>query len=150
PTRSEILKAADIALYAAKNGGRGQLKIFEPHMKDEVLRRDEMMRFARNALAQDRSVPFFQPKIGPRTCNIVGFEALLRWNHTDGTLRGPDTLKAAFEDSVLSPALSSRMIERTLDQMQAWRRAGVPFDHVAINATAADFRRSGFAENLLE
>ena len=150
PTRSEILKAADIALYAAKGSGRGQLKIFQPHMKAEVVRHGEMMVFAREALAHDRIVPFFQPKICLQTRSIVGFEALLRWNDADGTLRGPGELKAAFEDSTLGAALSDRMVERTLDQMQTWKRAGVPFDHVAINSTATDFRRPDFAEKLLE
>jgi EAL domain-containing protein (putative c-di-GMP-specific phosphodiesterase class I) len=56
---------------------------------------------------------------------------------------------AAFNDPVLGAALSDRMIERTLDQMRTWLRAGVAFGHVAINATAADFRREGFAEALI-
>jgi diguanylate cyclase (GGDEF)-like protein/PAS domain S-box-containing protein len=149
-SRSEILKTADIALYAAKSSGRGQLKIFKPHMMTEVLRRDEMMVCAREALRADRIVPFFQPKICLQTWSIIGFEALLRWTDAKGTLRGPADLKAAFEDPQLGAALNERMIVRTLDQMQMWTRAGVPFKHIAINSTAADFRRPGFAERLLD
>jgi diguanylate cyclase (GGDEF)-like protein/PAS domain S-box-containing protein len=150
PSRSEILKAADIALYAAKGSGRGQLKIFKPHMKADVVRRDEMLVCAREALAGNRIIPFFQPKICLQTWSIVGFEALLRWTDVAGTLHSPAELKAAFDDPLVGAALNERMISRTLDQMEVWQRAGVPFNHVAINSTAADFRRPGFAERLLE
>jgi len=150
PSRSEILKAADIALYAAKSSGRGHLKVFKPHMKAEIIRRDEMLVLAREALAKGRIAPFFQPKICLKSWTIIGFEAVLRWTDAAGTLRGPAELKAAFEDSLVGAALSERMIARTLDQMAVWQSAGVPFTHVAINSTAADFRRPGFAERLLQ
>src|SRR5690606_16547347 len=150
PSRAEILKAADIALYAAKSSGRGHLKVFKPHMKAEIIRRDEMLVLAREALAKGRIAPFFQPKICLKSWTIIGFEAVLRWTDAAGTLRGPAELKAAFEDSLVGAALSERMIARTLDQMAVWQSAGVPFTHVAINSTAADFRRPGFAERLLQ
>ena len=149
-TRSEIMKAADIALYAAKAGGRGQLKIFEPAMKAEVERREAMMASARLALQLDRVAPWFQPKVSLRSSRVVGFEALMRWTDPADAVRGPDDVMAAFNDPVLGVALSDRMIERTLDQMRAWLRAGIAFGHVAINATAADFRRKDYAETLIE
>jgi len=148
-TRSEIMKAADIALYAAKAGGRGQMKIFEPAMKAEVERREEMMASARLALQLDRVTPWFQPKVSLKSSRVIGFEALMRWTDPADAIRGPDEVMAAFNDPSLGAALSDRMIERTLDQMRAWHRAGVPFGHVALNATAADFRREGFAEMLI-
>jgi diguanylate cyclase (GGDEF)-like protein/PAS domain S-box-containing protein len=148
-TRSEVMKAADIALYAAKAAGRGQLKIFEPAMKAEVERREAMMASARIALQLDRIAPWFQPKVSLRGSRIVGFEALMRWTDAEDAVRGPDDVKAAFNDPVLGAALSERMIERTLDQMRAWLRSGIAFGHVALNATASDFRREGFAEALI-
>jgi diguanylate cyclase (GGDEF)-like protein/PAS domain S-box-containing protein len=148
-TRSEIMKAADIALYAAKAGGRGRLKIFEPAMKAEVERREAMMASARLALQLDRVTPWFQPKIALGSQQVLGFEALMRWTDTADSVRGPEEVMAAFNDPVLGASLSDRMIERTLDQMRAWLRAGISFGHVALNATAADFRREGFAEMLI-
>lgn len=148
-TRSEIMKAADIALYAAKANGRGQLKIFEPSMKAEVERREAMMASARLALQLDRVVPWFQPKVSLRGSRIVGFEALMRWTDTEDAVRGPDEVMAAFNDPSLGAALSERMLEHTLDQMRTWLKAGVTFGHVAINATAADLRREGFADSMI-
>lgn len=148
-TRSEIMKAADIALYAAKAAGRGRLKIFEPGMKAEVERREAMMASARLALQLDRVTPWFQPKVSLRSSRILGFEALLRWTDSADSVHGPEGVMAAFNDPVLGASLSDRMLERTLDQMRAWLHAGIPFGHIALNATAADFRRENFAEMLI-
>jgi diguanylate cyclase (GGDEF)-like protein len=147
--RSEIMKNADIALYAAKTAGRGQLKLFEPAMKAEVERREAMVAAALAALKGDRVMPFFQPKVALGSSRIVGFEALLRWRDETGAVRGANEIRPAFEDPALGAALSERMIGRTLAQIEAWLADGVPFGHVAINLTAVDFRRDGFAKNLL-
>ncbi len=147
--RSEIMKAADIALYAAKASGRARLKLFEPAMLVEVERHQTMIASARRALQRDAIVPHYQPKVSLRTSRIVGFEALLRWRDQFGKMRGPDVLKAAFDDPALSAPLSDRMLEGVLGDVEIWLAAGLDFGHVAINVTAADFRRGSFAERLM-
>ncbi len=147
--RSEIMKAADIALYAAKTAGRGQLKLFEPSMKAEVERRETMLAAALTALTEDRVVPYFQPKVSLATSRIIGFEALLRWRDESGAVKGAEEIRPAFEDPALGAALSERMIDRTLGQIERWLADKVAFGHVAINLTAVDFRREGFADSLL-
>jgi diguanylate cyclase (GGDEF)-like protein/PAS domain S-box-containing protein len=147
--RSEIMKTADIALYAAKTAGRGQLKLFEPSMKAEVEHRETTLAAARAAVSEDRIVPYFQPKVSLATSRIVGFEALLRWRDGDGRIKGADEIRPAFDDPALGAALSERMIGATLAQIRRWLADDVPFGHVAINLTAADFRRERFAETLL-
>lgn len=148
-TRSEVLKAADIALYAAKAGGRAQLKLFEPAMMTEVERHQAMIASARRALQNQSIVPHYQPKISLRTSRVTGFEALLRWRDDDGQLYGPDVLKAAFDDPALGGPLSDTMLARVLDDARIWLNEGLEFGHIAINVTASDFRRGCFAENLL-
>jgi diguanylate cyclase (GGDEF)-like protein len=147
--RSQIMKAADIALYAAKAGGRAQLRIFEPSMMVEVERHQAMIAAARVALQYDAIEPHYQPKVSLRTSRIVGFEALLRWRDPDGALRGPDAVEAAFEDPLLGPQISERMLERVLSDIEAWTTAGVDFGHVAINVTSADFRREDFVDTIV-
>ncbi|MCB5424794.1 EAL domain-containing protein [Altererythrobacter sp. CC-YST694] len=148
-SRSEIMKAADIALYAAKAGGRARLKLFEPAMMVEVERHQSMIASARRALQANAIIPHYQPKVSLGNSRIVGFEALLRWRDPYGRLQGPDVLKAAFEDPALSGPLSDRMLDGVLHDMRDWLSQGLDFGHVAINVTAADFRRGSFAERLL-
>ena len=148
-SRAEIFKAADIALYAAKADGRARMKIFEPAMKVEVERRQAMMMSARRALQRDLIVPHYQPKVLMGTARISGFEALLRWNDNGGPMLGPKSLEAALDDPNLGPRISDRMLNCILDDVSGWLEAGVPFGHVALNLTMADFRAAGFVTNLL-
>lgn len=149
PARSEVMKAADIALYAAKAAGRAQMKIFEPAMMDEVERHQAMISAARFALKRRTIVPHYQPKVCLRRGHHIGFEALLRWRDRDGNLRAPDALKAAFADPILSAALSNSMLDMVLDDIERWMAAGVAFGHVAVNVTSADFRPDGIVQTVL-
>ncbi|WP_420144371.1 putative bifunctional diguanylate cyclase/phosphodiesterase [Sphingobium sp.] len=148
-SRSEIMKAADIALYAAKTGGRAQLRIFEPGMMVEVERHQTMIALARQALTHDTIVPHYQPKIALRTSQVTGFEALLRWRDHEGRLRSPDMMSAAFDDPALGSLLSERMLQKVLDDIQHWTQGDVAFGHVAINVAGADFRQGGFADRVI-
>jgi diguanylate cyclase (GGDEF)-like protein len=148
--RSEIMKAADLALYAAKAAGRGQLQLFDRAMKAEIDRQQAMLAAGRQALREDRVVPFYQPKVRLSTSEIIGFEALLRWTDGYEALRSANDLSWAFDDPRLAAEISERMIRKVLDQIGVWMDEGVAFGHVAINVTAADFRKTGFADDLLE
>jgi EAL domain-containing protein (putative c-di-GMP-specific phosphodiesterase class I) len=149
-SRGELLKNADIALYVAKGAGRGVLRIFEPHMRAEAQNRISMLSLAKDALSNDWIRPFYQPKIDLRTGRLDGFEALLRWNHPSKGVQSPDSIAAAFQDMALAAEISDRMVEAVISDMRRWRDEGVPFGHVAVNAAAAELRRGGFAEMLLE
>jgi diguanylate cyclase (GGDEF)-like protein/PAS domain S-box-containing protein len=149
-SRAELLKLADIALYAAKASGRGTHRLFRPSMRSEMQKRLSMLSLARSALAEDRIVPFYQPKVDFGTGRISGFEALLRWRHPSRGIQTPGTISAAFLDPVLAAEISDRMIERVVADMRQWIDKGVDFKNVAINAAAAEFRRGDFAERLLE
>jgi EAL domain-containing protein (putative c-di-GMP-specific phosphodiesterase class I) len=147
--RSELMKDADIALYAAKGDGGGRLKLFEPRMRIEMQTRSSMLTVARDALSNEWIVPHYQPKIDLTTGKVVGFEALLRWRHPTMGLQSPDTIAAAFQDLDLAASISDRMIGLVIEDMCRWLEAGVQFGQIAVNAAAAEFRRGNFPETLL-
>jgi diguanylate cyclase (GGDEF)-like protein/PAS domain S-box-containing protein len=149
-TPAELLKNADIALYAAKAAGRASLAMFEPRMREGARRRVAMVDLARAAIADNRIVPYYQPKLDLNARTLVGFEALLRWRTPRGRIAMPAALEAAFEDLEVAAQLSDRMIERVIADVRRWLDQGVAFDHVAINASAAELRRDDFAERLLD
>jgi diguanylate cyclase (GGDEF)-like protein/PAS domain S-box-containing protein len=149
-TRTELLKNADIALYVAKAAGRGVHKLFAPEMRAEMQNRMSMLSIAREALTHELIEPHYQPKYDLRTGELDGFEALLRWQHPQEGLQGPETLAAAFEDTTLAAEISDRMIDCVIRDMRRWQDAGVAFEHVAVNAAAAEFKRGDFAERVLE
>jgi diguanylate cyclase (GGDEF)-like protein/PAS domain S-box-containing protein len=146
----EILKCADTALYAAKAAGRATVTLYEPHMRDDLQRRVSMVQLARNAIDDDRVIPYYQPKLDLQTGRIDGFEALLRWRNGKGRICPPAALEAAFDDLEVAAAISDRMIDRVIADMRGWLDRGIGFRHVAVNAAAAEFRRDNFAERVLE
>ncbi len=150
PSRAELMKNADVALYAAKDAGRGTFRLFEPAFRAEMQRHNSMLSIAKDAIAQDRIVPFYQPKIDLVTGRLHGLEALLRWQHPQKGMQVPATIEAAFKDFTLAAAISDRMIAQVIHDMRGWLDRGLQFGHVAINAAAAEFRRGDFAERLLK
>ena len=148
-TAEDLLKRADLALYAAKDAGRGVFRIYETGMNAKMLARSSQLSAAKRAIEQDRIRPHYQPKVDLRSGDVLGFEALLRWVGDDGETHGPAGIAAAFEDNSLAPQLSDTMIERVIADIREWQAAGLPFGHVAINAAAAELRLAHFSSGLL-
>jgi diguanylate cyclase (GGDEF)-like protein/PAS domain S-box-containing protein len=146
----KLLKDADIALYAAKAAGRSRLMMFQPELRAEMQRRASMLSIARDALDHDRIAPFYQPKVELSTGRISGFEALLRWRHPRLGVQAPGLIAAAFEDLDLANAMSDRIFNKVISDMRLWLDAGVDFGHVAVNASAAEFRHDDLAERILD
>ncbi|WP_230531244.1 putative bifunctional diguanylate cyclase/phosphodiesterase [Microvirga roseola] len=146
----ELHKQADIALYMAKAGGRGKIMIFEPSMRAETHRRAQMRNNAREAIESSRIEPYYQPKVHLASGKLAGFEALLRWHDPQDGLQPPSAIQAAFDDPRLAVAIGQQIQELVLGDMRRWLDAGVDFGHVAINASAAEFRGHDFADQLLE
>ncbi|MCA1602322.1 MAG: EAL domain-containing protein [Acidobacteria bacterium] len=148
--RAELMKCADLALYAAKESAKGHFRIYEPAMRNQIQRRLAMLSLARSALGDGSILPFYQPKVSLTSGSVSGFEALLRWRDRAGRLCFPRSIAAAFEDVELASDISARMMEAVLHDVAGWLEKGVPFGHVAINAGSVELRRHDFVDVLLE
>lgn len=148
-TAAELLKAADIALYAAKANYRGGLLMFEPPMRADLQRRSSMLSIARDVIRDDRIMPFYQPKVALESGQVCGFEALLRWQHPTVGPQAPATICAAFEDFELALGLSERMLGAIVDDMRRWLDAGLDFGRIAFNLSPAEFRRDDLTDRIL-
>ncbi|WP_210494996.1 putative bifunctional diguanylate cyclase/phosphodiesterase [Microvirga antarctica] len=146
----DLQKQADLALQVAKSSGRGKGILFEPEMRAAAHRRASMLNHARRVVEKQQIEPFYQPKVILQTGELAGFEALLRWHNPHGMIELPGAIQAAFEDPRLAVAIGTQMQVQVLTDMRHWLDAGVEFGHVAINASAAEFRSGNYAEQLLE
>ncbi len=100
----ELMRRADLALYASKAEGRGTFRFFEQGMDDHLRRRQELEFDLRKALALRQFELLYQPQLDTRTQAISGFEAMLRWRHpTRGLVAPEDFLPLAEEMGVIIP-----------------------------------------------
>jgi diguanylate cyclase (GGDEF)-like protein/PAS domain S-box-containing protein len=148
-TSRELLKCVDMALYAAKDAGRSQTKVFQSNMRSRLQRRNSMLGVARRALAEDIIEPFFQPKVALCDRRIIGFEALMRIRSNRFGFQSPSVIGAAFEHPELSLALAERILSKVLVVVKDWRASGLSFGRIAINASPREFRGGDYADRLL-
>lgn len=145
----EALKNVDMAVFVAKTAGRDRYAFYDPTQRERMERRLVTLRTVKDALQDDRVVPFYQPKIAADTGQVIGFEALMRWHDPNRGIQLPGTVAEAFDDETLAVGIGEAMLTQVLGDMRRWSDQGVPFGHVAINASAAEFARQGFAERIL-
>ncbi|MFB9051233.1 putative bifunctional diguanylate cyclase/phosphodiesterase [Sphingobium indicum] len=147
---TELLRHADLALYRAKSLGRGRMQMFEQSLLEDMQERVAMINRARTAVRDGTIISYYQPKVSLQTGELVGFEALLRWRDSCGTIRSPAEIYAAFDDHDVADMIGQTMTSQVFADMAAWRARGLPVGHVAINVSSAELRRERFAGRLIE
>ena len=146
---SEIFRAADLALYQAKNSGRNRSTAFLPRMMTEIERRFEVLRSVRAAVEQDRIVPYYQPQVCTRSGAIVGFEALARIVADDGRICMPREFLSALEDAEVGRGFGQRMIEAVCRDLQHCAENEIHIPRIAINVAALELRGEDYADRVI-
>ncbi len=141
----EMLRDADAAMYRAKGDGRDRSMLFDEDMRDAATRTLDLESDLRRAINSDAFEPYFQPIVRMADGEIVGFEALLRWNHELRGLLAPAAFIDVGEDSGLIEQVDWLMYARVIAEMA---RAPSP-GYVAINVSPRHFRSLDFAPRLL-
>lgn len=132
----EVLKNADLALYRAKNCGRGTHRFFEPEMDQLMQARRDLERDLRNALARGEFRLHYQPTVNLRSGEISGCEALLRWQHPKRGLIPPaDFLPLAEETGLIAP-IGEWVLWTACQEAAGWPDKL----HIAVNLSPAQFR----------
>ena len=144
----EVLRDADIALYRAKELGRKRFELFDETLAKNVVDVLAMEGELRQALLHDQFEPYFQPICGlDGGDRVVGYEALIRWNHPQrGVLRPGDFLKIA-EDSGLIESIDWRMFELSCRLLL---RHGGGDTFMTVNVSALHLRHADFDRRLIQ
>jgi diguanylate cyclase (GGDEF)-like protein len=142
----EVLRDADIALYRAKELGRKRYELFDETLAKNVVDVLTMEGELRQALLQEQFEPHFQPICRLDTGSVVGYEALIRWNHPQrGVLKPQDFLKIA-EDSGLIETIDWHMFELSCGLLASYGPAGT---FMTFNVSALHLRHANFDESLI-
>ena len=115
-----LLNNADLALYAAKSAGRGELRFFAPQMGALTRRRMLIDQELRGALERREMSLEFQPQVALRTREVIGFEALLRWQHPELGVVSPAEFVPVAEESGLIGALGRWVLGEACRQAARW------------------------------
>ena len=118
---NDILRDAETAMYRAKAMGRARAEVFDPDMHRDASERIQMENDLKKAVEAGEFEPYYQPIISLATGRIVGFEALIRWNHPQQGLVSPGRFIPLAEETGLIVPMGSFMLETALDQVKQWQ-----------------------------
>mgnify|MGYP003587747054 CR=1 FL=1 len=145
---SDLLKNADAALYQAKQNGRNTRACYAQAMHTAHFERLVLKSELHPAIAAGQLSAYYQPKVRMIDGQIMGAEALIRWQHPEHGLILPGRFIPLAEASDLIVELGDWMLTEVCRQLAAWRAAGLPALTVAVNLAARHFRDPGLVAQI--
>jgi diguanylate cyclase (GGDEF)-like protein len=145
-TRHELLINADAAMYCAKSGGRNGYCFFEASMNTNAHNQLQTMQDLRLALERKQFCLHYQPKTNAASGNLIGAEALLRWQHPTRGLVGPNEFIPLAEKSGLIVPIGEWVLDEACCQMRVWYEAGHRDWKIAVNLSAMQFMHEHLVE----
>ena len=138
-----LLRDADVAMYAAKKEGKGGYKLFNVSMHTRALRRLSLEDALRRALERQEFEVYYQPKVLVSTGEIVGMEALARWHHPKYGLVGPNEFIPFAEETGLILPIGQWVLREACRQTRAWQDQFSPIPHLvtSVNLSVKQFRQ---------
>lgn len=147
-----LVKHADMAMYRAKEGGRGRYHLYNQTLDAQASQRLTMENSLRKALQKKEFFLNYQPAVNINSGQIISIEALLRWQHPDLGIIPPDHFIPLTEDNGLIVPLGEWVLHTACAQNKAWQNAGFPHVRVVVNISPRQFlahKLSDMIENIL-
>ena len=142
-----LIRHADQAMYLAKQAGKNCYHLFDNAHDDAVNIIKEDIINIREALTNREFVLHYQPKVNMSTVEVVGAEALIRWQHPIRGLISPRDFLPIIETHAISLDLGEWVIDRALNQISQWQKIGIKFP-ISVNISAYHLQQSNFVERL--
>ena len=140
----DVIHNADLALYAAKNGGRGQFRFYSADLKDEAAERALLEEGLRDALANEALDLHYQPVVRVEDNMVVALEALMRWDHPERGPISPAVFIPIAEESDLINQIGAWALNKACTDAMAWPKSL----RVAVNVSAAQFAHSDLIDTV--
>lgn len=144
----KLLVNADIALYRAKAHGRNRYEFFTASLQAEIKRNKKLADEILRGIENDEFETWYQPQFSAKTQDLIGVEALVRWQHPERGVLTPDTfLKTAEEINALA-TLDHRVLEMALADRMRWAAAGLVVPKISVNVSARRLRDDQLVKSL--
>lgn len=147
---TELLRDADIALYRAKARGRDRYEIFDGDMHVQAVKRMTLEHDLRVAIDQQQFSTYFQPIVDLNTSQILGFEALIRWQHPSRGFVVPADFIPVAEETGLIMAMTRWVLQSACEQLITWQQQ-FPHLHnlrVSVNLSSLDLRQPNLVDTI--
>jgi diguanylate cyclase (GGDEF)-like protein/PAS domain S-box-containing protein len=142
-----LLRQADQAMYQAKQAGKNRYHVFDAELDRSVRDHHERLLRLTAALEQREFVLYYQPKVNMRTGQIIGAEALIRWQHPEQGLLPPAAFLPEMEDHPLAIEVGEWVIDSALTQLGLWQAQGLNL-MVSVNVGALQLQQVNFVDRL--
>ena len=140
--KEDLIHSSDLALYSAKNGGRGQFRFYSADLKDEAEERRLLEQDLREALANEELALHYQPVVRVEDHMVIGFEGLMRWEHPERGPVSPGLFISIAEETNLINMLGEWALRRACRDALNWPKSV----RVAVNVSAKQFVNPGFTD----
>ncbi len=141
----KLLRQADIAMYAAKTEGKSTYSFYHTGMLEQANKRLSIETELRFALQNDQIVLFYQPQYNVAH-RLLGFEALVRWQHPEKGMISPADFLPVAEETGLIIELGERILYLACRQLAAWHAQDFEVPHLAVNISPAQFKHCRFVD----
>lgn len=138
---SALVKNADAAMYHAKAVGRNNFQYYSIEMNSKSYERLAIENKLRDAIEKDEFVLFYQPQVDTFTRNVVGYEALIRWQNDEHGLVPPGDFIPLLEESGLIIPLGEWVLRTACKQLVQWQKNGRDNIKVSVNLSAKQFQQ---------
>jgi diguanylate cyclase (GGDEF)-like protein/PAS domain S-box-containing protein len=143
----QLLRQADQAMYQAKLAGKNRYHVFDAESDRTLRGHHASLERIRAALHHDEFVLFYQPKVNMRTRQVLGVEALIRWDHPQEGLLAPGYFLPVIENHRLSVDVGEWVIRQALLQLSAWQSQGIGLS-ISVNISAMQLQQADFLVRL--
>jgi diguanylate cyclase (GGDEF)-like protein/PAS domain S-box-containing protein len=147
-TPEDLLRSADVAMYQAKEAGKGRWAIFQDGMADKTMERFEISNALAAAIENDELMVYFQPIVELHNARIAGLEALVRWAHPARGMVSPASFIPIAERNGLILPLGRSVLRAATTQVAKWRERGHAV-YVSVNISAVQLASEGIVEEVL-
>lgn len=148
-TADDLLRSADMALHQAKNAGKNTCRVFDATMREHVSEHMEVREGLEHALERKEMTVAYQPLLSIASGELVGFEALLRWNRANRSPVGPNLFIPIAEETGLIVPIGRWVMNAAMQQLAAWKAYAKHNELVmSINASPVQMLQSNFVDDV--
>ncbi|HEX2549242.1 MAG TPA: EAL domain-containing protein, partial [Gammaproteobacteria bacterium] len=145
-----LLKNADIALHHAKEMGRNTMQFYQPQFAEKLFHQVDIVSALHKALANNEFVLEYQPVVDLKTNQIIGVEALIRWQHPSLGMLQPDSFIPLAEKSGLIYDIGKWILKKACEQNLEWQKEVNPKFTMAVNISGYQFRKEDFFNDVVQ